>query len=420
MADAFRNRTAEQPAPLVVVPPVPPVPPASRRKRRRARWPWLALAAILLVLAGAAAWLLRAANEPAENVVTEAVLRGDIDSSVTAAGSLSPIRDVDVGVQVSGQLKSLKVAIGDRVSEGDLIAEIDAALIETQIETNGAELADLQAQMINKTAQAALKRSTLARQKELVAGKSVTKAVLEQAVADVAAAEADIESLKARIRKQDIALKDSRINLGYTKIFAPMSGTIVSVSAKEGQTLNANQAAPTIVRIADLSTMTAKAQVSEADVSRLKLGMTAYFTLLGQQDFRYEGKLRQIEPTPSTQNNVVLYNALFDVPNPDGTLMIDMTAQVFFTLASAKDVLTVPLAALQKDSASAGTAEVRVQTAPGELETRTVKTGIRNRVRAQIVEGLAEGDEVVVATDTEDKTPPSGSRGRAPRGMGMF
>ena len=131
-----------------------------------------------------------------------------------------------------------------------------------------------------------------------------------------------------------------------------MAGTIAAVPVKEGQTLNASQTAPTIATIADLSTMTVKAQVSEADVSKLKIGMDAYFTLLGQPGKRYKGKLRQIQPTPDIQNNVVLYYALFDVPNPDGDLMISMSAQVFFVQSAANDVLVVPSSAVSSSEGS--------------------------------------------------------------------
>ena len=150
--------------------------------------------------------------------------------------------------------------------------------------------------------------------------------------------------------------------------------------------------------------MTVKAQVSEADVSKLKIGMDAYFTLLGQPGKRYTGKLRQIQPTPDIENNVVLYYALFDVPNPDGDLMISMSAQVFFVQSAAKNVLVVPSAAVQQPGVRAARAadgaghkaEVTVVTPPVHQETREVEVGIRNRVSAEIKSGLKEGELVVV------------------------
>ncbi|KQY40651.1 efflux RND transporter periplasmic adaptor subunit [Rhizobium sp. Root483D2] len=394
-----------------------PVPARSRRRRMRKRW--LILPVLVLGAAAWYGWSVYGKQEAATAAVTEMPVRGDIENSVTASGLLSPIKDVDVGAQVSGQLKSLKVEIGDSVKEGQLIAEIDSASIETQIEIAEAELANLEAQMIDKSAQVVLASANLTRQRALVAGNSAAQSALDEAVAALAAAEANVDSLKAQVRKQEATLKDARISLGYTKIYAPLTGTIINTSAKEGQTLNSNQTAPTIVTIGNLSTMTVEAQVSEADVGKLKLGMNAYFTLLGQPGKRYPGTLRQIKPTPATENNVVLYYALFDVPNPDGTLMMNMTAQVFFVESSAKDVLTVPVAAVHfgRDRASG---EVTVVTASGARETRKVETGIRNRVRVEIKQGLDEKDTIVVSQGSGDGGSgdrATSSRGNSRRGM---
>ncbi len=422
MADAY-PKIVEPAEPVEPARPEPPRPePVPARRRRRGRGRWIGLLVLLLLVAGGGvlAWQRYGATPAAEAVVTDAVIRGDIENSVTASGLLSPIQDVDVGAQVSGQLKSVKVEIGDRVKAGDLVAEIDSASIETQIEIAEAELANLDAQMIDKKAQVVLAEANLERQQNLVAGNSAARSALDEAVAARATADASVAGLEAQIRKQQATLKDARISLGYTKIYAPMAGTIVDVVAKEGQTLNANQSAPTIVTIADLSTMTVEAEVSEADIGKLKLGMEAYFTLLGQPGERYEGTLRQIKPTPSTENNVVLYYALFDVPNPDGRLMMNMTAQVFFVRGAARDVLTVPVAAL-KGSGEAGKAEVTVLTADGRRESRSVETGIRNRVRAEIRSGLSEGDRVVVASGADDQASGSsrgsGRNGNRMRGM---
>jgi macrolide-specific efflux system membrane fusion protein len=410
MADATRKIAAvinEQDAAAQQIP--------ARSRRGRTRRRWLILPVLLAATAGWYGWSVYGKQDVAEAVVTEMPVRGDIENSVTASGLLSPIKDVDVGAQVSGQLKSLKVEVGDSVKEGQLIAEIDSASIETQIEIAEAELANLEAQMIDKSAQVVLARANLTRQRALVASNGAAQSALDEAVAALATAEANVDALKAQVRKQQATLKDARISLGYTKIYAPLTGTIVNIAAKEGQTLNANQTAPTIVTIADLSTMTVEAEVSEADVGKLKVGMDAYFTLLGQPGQRYPGTLRQIKPTPATENNVVLYYALFDVANPEGTLMMNMTAQVFFVASSAKDVLTVPVAAVH--SGNNGTSgEVTVVTASGARETRKVETGIRNRVRVEIKQGLGENDTIVVGAGSGDKAASSG-RGNSRRGM---
>src|SRR6202000_3471907 len=159
---------------------------------------------------------------------------------------------------------------------------------------------------------------------------------------------AQIAALKAQVNGASSLVGGDNIQLGYTKIYAPMAGTIASITASEGQTIIAIQQEPVLLRIADLTTMTVWTQVSEADVPKLHVGMDAYFTTLGEPDKRWTGKLTQIQPTPTTVNNVVLYTATFDVANPDNQLMTQMTAQVFFVTASAHDVVTVAVSALDR------------------------------------------------------------------------
>ncbi|AWM25538.1 Macrolide-specific efflux protein MacA [Sinorhizobium fredii CCBAU 25509] len=394
-----------------------PVTPVRRKRRGRLR---IALPVLVAVLgAGYYAWS-QYGVQPETAMITLVVVRGDIEDSVTAVGTLDAIKSVDAGAQVSGQLKSLHVEIGDRVAANQLVAEIDPASIENRIEIDQAELAHLEAQLVSTKAQLVLKDANIERQRSLVATKSVSQSTLDQAIADQTAAQADVQAIEAQIRKQKATLAGDKVDLGYTKIYAPMAGTIVANPAKEGQTLNANQTTPTIVTIADLSTMTVKAQVSEADVGKLKIGMDAYFTLLGQPGKRFAGKLRQIQPMPDTENNVVLYYALFDVSNPTGELMMSMSAQVFFVEAAAKDVLVVPSAAIRTargDGAGKPKTEVTVLTPSGATETRAVEVGIRNRVSAEIVNGLKEGESVVV--DSSSASSGSSQRNTRSRGMRM-
>lgn len=386
--------------------------------KRRRRWIWLVAVLVVLAGAGGAWWRTRAPAAAA--VATELVTVGPIEDAITAVGSLTPIRDVDVGAQVSGQLTRVHVAIGDTVKEGDLIAEIDPATVKNTIELDEAELANLKAQLEGKKAAQGLKQAVAQRQRALASSKGISQNDLDTAESELAVANADIASLEAQIRKQEAKLAGDRVDLAYTTIYAPMTGTVVDQTSKEGVTLNANQTAPTIVTLADLSTMTVEAQVSEADVGKLAPGMRAYFTLLGQPDRRFEGTLRQIKPTPDTDNNVILYYALFDVPNPDGKLMIDMSAQVHFVLGASDKAVLVPTAALSgiKASPDGMTATVRVLTEQGDVENRSVKLGIRNRVKAEVVDGLQAGERVIVAqASTTAATSTSERRGFGPPPM---
>ena len=329
---------------------------------------------------------------------TAAVVRGDLETTVVAAGVLQPIKYVDVGAQTSGKLKSLKVQRGDQVTEDQLLAEIDPVLADTALEAANATLENMTSQRALKQAQLVLAKAQRDRNDILfsrllisASDRDVTRAAYDAAFADVA-------SLSAQMKQATAAIDTAKANLGYTKITAPMAGEVVSITLLEGQTLNANQQAPNILRIADTSTVTVWAQVSEADIVRVKPGQDVYFTVLGDTR-RWNGKIRQVLPTPELINNVVFYDVLFDIPNPDRALKIQMTAQVFIVLAQAKNVLLIPAAAIGNAGESTET-KVRVLNANGTVEQRTIKIGIKNELSAEVKDGLEEKDQVVISENT--------------------
>lgn len=391
----------------------------TRKARRKTRNRWLWFAAVLGL---GAVWYFTSAHDTVSEknaYLAETVRRGNIENAITAVGKINPSRSINVGAQVSGQLQSLKVEIGDSVTEGQLLAEIDPSPSEKRLEMAQAQLDNLKAQLLNKQAQLELKKLNAARQRSLLKTRSVSQSIIDQADAELTMADADVRALSAQIRQQEAQVDSYRVDLGYTKIYSPTAGTVVDQAAKEGETLNAAQSTPTIVTIADLQLMTVEAQVSEADIGSLKIGMPAYFTLLGRPDKHFTGTLRQIKPTPQITNNVVLYDASFDVPNPDGELMIDMSAQVYFVIDQADDVLLVPNSALQdemKDGKSITT--VQLVNKDGSLSRREVEIGVRSRVEAEVKSGLEEGDKVVVTTGANS---PNNSESRGRRsGMRMF
>jgi macrolide-specific efflux system membrane fusion protein len=413
------------------------------RKSRSSRRPFL-LGLFLCLLAGASAyWFLGRGDGSTGQPVIAMATRGDIEDVVTAVGSLTPLTSVDVGAQVSGQLTKLHVRIGDDVKKADLLAEIDTAVAAAKVDADTAQLQNFQAQLAEKQSQLALTRLQAERQTRLMADNATSQDAFDTAEAAAMVADAQVKSVQAQINQAQSTLKADQATLGYSKIFAPMTGTVTAIPAKEGQTLNANQQAPVILTIADLSTMTVSTQVSEADVSKLRLGMDAYFTTLGNANRRYSGKLRQILPTPTVTNNVVLYTALFDVSNPIKQLMTQMTAQVFFVRASTQNAVTVPVAALRFTGGGAGTragaprqtgaqdaragrngggpgrvggrggagfdpaaalaprpATVTVVKDDGTQETRNVTVGVTDRVTAEILSGLEEGDRIVVGVQS--------------------
>ena len=406
-------------APAAAAKTVVPVNASMSARMLRLRRPAIILAAFA-VLAGSGWYAWRtwfAADDPADSVLVAAATRGNVEDTITATGSLQPKEFVDVGTQVSGQLKTLLVDIGAVVEKGQLLAEIDPSVYQAKVDGDRAQLLNQQAQLADKQAQLALADLQLARQQNLTRDDATTADALQSAEATRKSALAQVNSVKAQIQQTGSTLRGDEANLGYTKIYAPIAGTVVSQAAKQGQTLNANQQAPIVMRIADLSTMTVQAQVSEADVPKLHVGMDVYFTTLGGDNHRFYGKLRQIPPTPTVVNNVVLYDALFDVANPNQALMTQMTAQVFFVASSARDAVLVPLPALRpvvaegskrggrgasgsdpRKQFASGRALVSVVDADGKATEREVKVGVMNRVSAQIVSGLEPGEKVVIGS----------------------
>ena len=347
------------------------------------------LAVMVLAAAGYGAWFAWGSQSSRpQALATAEVQRGHLEDTVSATGTLQPRDYVDVGTQVSGQVRKLHVEIGSSVEKGQLLAEIDPAVYLSKVEASEAQLNNLQAQLAQRQAQLRLAEQKAQRQANMMREQATTAEAVQTADAELQSAKAQVQALQAQIQQTRSTLRGDQANLAYTKIHAPMAGTVVTQNAKQGQTLNANQSAPIVVRIADLSTMTVQTQVSEADVSRLKIGMPVYFTTLGDQRKRWYGKLRQINPTPEVVNNVVLYNALFDVPNPEGALMTQMTTQVFFVVAEAKDAVLVPASAVRNSM-------VTVVNEDGNMEERKVRLGATNRVLAQVLSGVEPGERVV-------------------------
>lgn len=310
------------------------------------RWTWIIVAAVAVVAAWFA-WQAIWGGEKAPEYQTAAVTRGDIEVSISSAGKVAPKDTVAVGAQVSGQLNELFVEAGDLVEQGQLLARIDATIAETNVEGSRAQLLELQASRKQQQATLELAKANAERAALLFENDAIARADYEASQAEYAVATGRLDAIDAQITRQSSTLRAQQATLEFTNIYAPISGTVVSLEAVEGQTLNANQTAPTILTLADLTIMTVETDVSEADVLRVKPGQEAWFSTLGDSTRRWETTVRQILPTPEVLNDVVLYKALLDIANPDNLLKPEMTAQVFFVTGSAKDAVLVPVTALQ-------------------------------------------------------------------------
>jgi macrolide-specific efflux system membrane fusion protein len=314
------------------------------RSRRKL---WTSLVILVVVAAGGwYYWDSSRQQEAADQPLIATVEIGNIENTITAAGSLQPFEFVDVGAQVNGILQALLVDVGDVVEEGQLLAEIDARIQEARVEASQASIEALEAQIEARRASLDLAKANTERQERLMAADATSQLDYDNAITNLASAQASLVQLEKQILQSRASLESDITQLEFSRIYAPRSGTVVSIEMNEGRTINANQQAPTILRIADLNTMTVETEISEADIGRIKKGMQVYFTTLGGGTRRWYSELRQILPTPVIENNVVLYTGLFDIDNSDGSLLSDMTAQVYFVTSSASNVLTVPVGAL--------------------------------------------------------------------------
>ena len=380
------------------------------RQTRRA----LLIIPCLLLAAALAAWPLLTPGRDAYDTVP--VTRGDIESSVTALGTLQPRQYVDVGAQASGQIHKIHVDIGTEVKEGQLLVEIDPSTQTAKLDASRFAIDNLKAQLQEQGALHDLAQHKYRRQQHLAKGGATREEDVQAAQAEVRTTQARIDMFTAQIRQARASLRSDEAELGYTRIYAPMAGTVVALDAREGQTLNAQQQTPLILRIARLSPMTVWAQVSEADIGQVKPGMQAWFTTLSGGNRRWSSNVRQVLPVPpkplnetgqgggspaskSGSDRVVLYTVLLNVDNHDQALMPEMTTQVFFVAGQARDVLLAPIVALQ------GTAESERQTAhivttSGKVEPREIRTGISDRLRVEIIDGVNEGDHLLIGPAT--------------------
>ena len=436
----------------------------------------LIIIAVVAIAIAATAWYFFKPEPEQNQFITADVSRGDIENSVLATGVLEATKMVSVGSQVSGQVKKMYVVLGDQVKQGQLIAQIDSIRQENELKTAEANIKNQQPHLSTRQANLAKVEAEYNRQKAMYAQDATSRAELESALASFKTAQADITAVNAQIEQSRLTLSTAKEDLGYTRIVAPMDGTIVAIVTEEGQTVNANQSAPTIVKLAKLDTMTVKSEISEADVMKVEEGQTVYFTTLGNSEKKHYATLRQVEPAPNSINtesnsntsstsSAVYYNALFDVPNEDGKLRIDMTAQVFIILDEAKNVLTIPASAVQTsnrpqrqrgqnpnreagaeqprgersreentnnpnrparleltaeerqlvEQGKASIGMVRVLQADGSAKPQSVLIGLNNRVTAQVIRGLKQGDKVVIAdgADSSNDAAKRGARGGA-------
>ena len=327
---------------------------------------------------------------------TLTVQRGDLQQTVDAIGKLQFHRFADVNVQVAGQIKDVLFAVGDAVQEGKLVMELSPVV---RADSNLAQMTRLRAELADQQAQTDFAELQFKRQTQLKAQNATRDESVESSRMNLSSARARVDAINAQIQQLEATLKFDEESNRHRQVLAPLSGTVVAVNARPGQTVSVGQAGLPLMRIADLSQMTVQARVAEMDVTRLKRGMTANFQTPGYPGRTWSGKLRQVIPVPADgtaeQGKQTFYNVLFEVDNPEQELMSGMTTQVQFIVAQAKDAVLLPANLLGKRDA-AGMYQVHVVSPERRIVARKVKIGLRTAQQAQVLSGLDAGEQVLV------------------------
>jgi len=363
----------------------------------------------LAVAAGAAYYFFSSNSKQETTYLTESVTRGNVEKTVVASGSVESVNEVDVGAQVSGKITKLYVKLGQEIKKGEMIADIDSTTQINTLNTKKAALVSYQAQLKAKKTAYDVALSSYNRLSKLYTQKATSLDSVNTAKSTLDNAKAEMEAIEANIKQAEIEVNTAETNVGYTKITAPMDGTVVSVPVSEGQTVNANQTTPTIVTIADLSKMKIKPEISEGDITKVKAGQEVSFTILSDSQTVYHSVIDSVDPantttsdssstSSSTSSNssssttsAIYYYANVLIDNPDRTLRIGMTTENNIKIANAKDVLLVSNMAIQKrDSKSF----VNVLNDKNQPEQREVETGVQNDFQTEIKSGLNEGEKI--------------------------
>ena len=383
----------------------------------------------LLVAAGAAYYFFSSNSKQETTYLTESVTRGNVEKTVVASGSVESVNEVDVGAQASGKITKLYVKLGQEIKKGEMIADIDSTTQINTLNTKKAALVSYQAQLKAKKTAYDVALSSYNRLSKLYTQKATSFDSVNTAKSTLDNAKAEIEAIEANIKQAEIEVNTAETNVSYTKITAPMDGTIISVPVSEGQTVNANQTTPTIVTIADLSKMKIKPEISEGDITKVKSGQEVSFTILSDSQTVYHSVIDSVDPanttttdssatssstssSSSSTTSAIYYYANVLIDNPDRTLRIGMTTENNIKIANAKDVLLVSNMAIQKRD---GKSFVNVLNDKNQPEQREVETGVQNDFKTEIKSGLNEGEKVIVSQVANGE-----QVGSTPRGPRMF
>ena len=384
----------------------------------------------LLIAAGAAYYFFSSNSKQETTYLTESVTRGNVEKTVVASGSVESVNEVDVGAQASGKITKLYVKLGQEIKKGEMIADIDSTTQINTLNTKKAALVSYQAQLKAKITAYDVALSSYNRLSKLYMQKATSLDSVNTAKSTLDNAKAEMEVIEANIKQAEIEVNTAETNVGYTKITAPMDGTVISVPVSEGQTVNANQTTPTIVTIADLSKMKIKPEISEGDITKVKAGQEVSFTILSDSQTVYHSVIDSVDPanttitdssstssstnssSSSSTTSAIYYYANVLIDNPDRTLRIGMTTENNIKIANPKDVLLISNMAIQKRD---GKSVVNILNDKNQPEQREVETGVQNDFHTEIKSGVNEGEKVIVSQVANGE-----QVGSMPRGPRMF
>ena len=368
----------------------------------------------ILALALLAWWIFKSDDKTTDSLITSYVKKDRLVWSVDAVGEVFAQNLVDVGTRATGQIKELYVKVGDEVEVGDKIAQIDDKIQRNTLAQRESELISLKAKLNSAKVAFDIAKSQYNRELALAKNNATSKENLENFKNAMANADANVKTIEASIAQSEISIQTAKEDLGYTNIIAPFAGTIVSVPVEVGQTLNAVQSAPTVAQIADLSKMEIKMEVSEADVGNIKVGDKIEYNILSDINKKYDAKISSIDPglttlsdgmysanskTSGTSKAAVYYYVKALIDNKDNTLRIGMTTQNKIIVKDLNSTLQIPLTALKIDK----NGPYVILKNNEDLIKQEIKTGIRSNNAAQVLEGLKEGDTVVVSQMSQDE-----------------
>ena len=397
--------------------------------RNKIVWAIGALLVVVLV------WRLSSSGDAAPKFVTEAVGRGEVVARVSASGTLSALVTVDVGSQVSGRIQALFVDFNSIVKKGDHVAKIDPAIYEAAAAQARANVIAARGNLQRLQVQAEEAKRLARRSEQLFEQRIVAENDRDTTRANARAAEAAAVQAEGQLQQANAALRQAETNLRYTDIIAPTDGIVISRAVNVGQTVAATMQAPIIFTIAqDLRAMQVHTSVAESDIGRLKVGMEATFTVDAYPSERFRGRINMIRNAAQVVQNVVTYDAVIEVANPELKLKPGMTATVSVIADRRADVLRVPNAALRfrpDFGAASGAATSAAATSAaadepgtrsvyvlvkGKPEHRSVRIGLADTRYTEIIGGeLKVGEPVIMGAETAGSATRSGGRGGPPR-----